>query len=545
MYTSTLTHGLDLYSPRRRVGIALLYLALYLVCHWLTEVRPLYTLAVTPWKPQVGLTVALLIVYGWRWLPIAALADFLGAALFYPAAPAWPLLVVGSVWTATAYAALSAALERFRLTGPIETSIAAAQLATLLVLATFLVAAGYIGLFVATDVLPSADALPAMARYWIADLNGVLVVTLLLVHRPRRQESIRDLRGRGREIAMQFGTVVLVLWAVLHLPTAEQLRFFYLLFVPLIWIALRWTWPAALFAMLILQLGLLAAAQTRIHTARFIDLQFLMLTLNLTGLLLGAAVLERIRALNTMRRRDAALAHAMRFAVAGELTSALAHELNQPITALVSYLRASEILAAVPNDDPRLRDTLSKAAQEAIRASAVLRRLRDFYQSGAIKHERVLLPSLCDAIRDTFVERLRQEQITLDIAIDPVVPPLEGDAMQIEIVLHNLIANAIDALEDSRGSPRRILLHVDVVASSVQIRVEDSGPGVPANIAQTLFEPFVTSKSGGMGLGLSISRTLTHACGGELSVARGETLGGAAFIVRLPMSMPQGFQQAP
>jgi two-component system sensor kinase FixL len=248
---------------------------------------------------------------------------------------------------------------------------------------------------------------------------------------------------------------------------------------------------------------------------------------------------DRRRAEEQLRERDAALARAMRFAVAGELASALAHELNQPITALVSYLQASEILSThFVSEDGRLQTTLSKAAQEALRASEVLRRLRNFYQGGALKLETVQVPAACHAVVRAFQDRLRRADASLVMRLDPSIPEVQGDSTQLEIVLHNLLANAIDAVTQVERSSRRIELYAAHADGMVTLRVEDSGPGVAPDVAQKLFEPFVTSKPDGMGLGLAISRSLIRARGGELSCAPSRTLGGASFTVRLPIEIP-------
>jgi C4-dicarboxylate-specific signal transduction histidine kinase len=234
----------------------------------------------------------------------------------------------------------------------------------------------------------------------------------------------------------------------------------------------------------------------------------------------------------------------MRFAVAGELASALAHELNQPITALVSYLQAAEILAnGSTSSDDRLNPTLTKATREAIRASAVLRRLRDFYQSGAHKSEPVDVPALCATVANAFQDRLRRAGASLGVAVDASIPQLEGDATQLEVVLHNLVANALDAVAQSPRQ-RRIELTVSHAEGTVTLRVDDSGAGIPAEMCSRLFEPFVTSKTDGMGLGLAISRSLIRARGGELSFASNTALRGASFIIVLPVAVPDAARVA-
>jgi two-component system sensor kinase FixL len=251
---------------------------------------------------------------------------------------------------------------------------------------------------------------------------------------------------------------------------------------------------------------------------------------------------ERRRAEALLRERETALARAMRFAVAGELASALAHELNQPITALVSYLRACEILSApIAAEDERLKATLRKAVQEAIRASEVLRRLRDFYRGGALKREVLDVGGLCTSVASAFQDRLRRARARFTLNIPQPLPMIEADGTQIEIVLHNLLSNAIDAVSQVDVALRNIEVSASAQESEVIVRVEDSGTGVATDVAQKLFEPFVTSKVDGMGLGLAISRSLLRGQGGELSFQPSATLGGACFVVHLPLlSSPEG-----
>jgi len=241
-----------------------------------------------------------------------------------------------------------------------------------------------------------------------------------------------------------------------------------------------------------------------------------------------------------LREREAALSRAMRFAVAGELASSLAHELNQPITALVSYLNASEILASTPpgQDDARLPATLRKAAHEAIRASDVLHRLRNLYIGGRSRRDPVDIGTLCTAVSSAFADRLRSANTRLQLAIADSVPDIAGDETQLEIVLHNLIANAIDAATQSTGSERNIELRVLAAENAITMTVEDSGPGISPQLIAQLFEPFVTNKPDGMGLGLAISRSLVSAHGGEITCGPGQRLGGARFTVTLPIFAP-------
>jgi C4-dicarboxylate-specific signal transduction histidine kinase len=282
-----------------------------------------------------------------------------------------------------------------------------------------------------------------------------------------------------------------------------------------------------------IQIGLIAAVQGGPANAPLIDLQFLLLTLAMTALVLGAVVTGRHAAEARLREQDRALARAMRSAVAGELATALTHELNQPITALVSYLRAAEILAApVVQQDPRLQQTLAKAAGEAIRTADVLKRLRDFYRGGAAPPERVPVGRVVTATVQAFQPRIRQAGVVVQVRVDENLPDVVTDRIGIEMVLHNLIGNALDALDDV-ATGRRLEIGVRRDGDGIIIDVDDSGPGCSDEIRARLFEPFVTTKPDGMGLGLPISRSLLRSQGGDLWADR-SALGGARFSLRVP-----------
>lgn len=210
--------------------------------------------------------------------------------------------------------------------------------------------------------------------------------------------------------------------------------------------------------------------------------------------------------------------------------------MNQPITALVSYLRASEILAApLVSKDQRLDATLAKAVGEAIRASDGLRRLRDFYQGGNPKNEEVSIQACCATVARAIESRLHSERVALEIDVEPNVPTILSDAIQLQIVLHNMLSNAIDALAAKGASDRRIALHIGSQSGQIELSVEDSGDAVAPEALPALFEPFNTTKVDGMGLGLAISRSLVRSLAGELIYERSARLGGACFRLTLPV----------
>jgi signal transduction histidine kinase len=464
----------------------------------------------------------------------------LTSALVSPIAEA-----ASAAWVGVVFGTFAVVLRRLIPSRTIQATTDVAKLAGLAAGFSLLAAAGYVGAFVISGDVSTVDALHGVARYWFADLNGILMVTPLLMAGDLTQSALRIVSARKGEIIAQLVLILILLAVNFLLPIDQQLRFFYLLFVPVIWIALRWGWQGALPGVLVIQTALVIAAGVDLHTPRFVDTQILMLTLTLTALLLGSVVSERRRSEQELRSRDAALAQAMRFAVAGELSSALAHELNQPITAVVSYLNASKIIATAPQMDPAvLRTTLSKAGDEALRASEVLRKLRNHYIGGPTRVADVDVSALCRAVASAFADRLRITGTRLDVSASAELPRFKGDETQIEIVLHNLLANAIDATSTQCGSGRIIELRATADPKFITISVEDTGRGISADVVHEIFEPFITSKPDGMGLGLAISRSLIRGCGGELTSATGSKLGGARFIVTLPLSITRDSETA-
>lgn len=515
--------------------IAVLYVPAYVASDWISYVQPVLKLGITPWSPQTGLTVAFLFWMGPRWAPCTALAAFLAEVLVRDAPAGWAPHALASLWIAASYAAL----VLMRGTGQgrdVPLALAPAVRFLLASVGAALVAAiGYVGCFLLTHTLPWDAAMSSLARYWIGDVNGILMLAPLLLALPRWSEGLRAVASGWGVALVQTTIVVVFVWLLFGI--GDKLRFFYPLFVPMIWIAVRWGASGALLAALAIQLGIVVAMRDDAFGAPLIDLQILILTLTVTGLLLGVAVTERARARSEAQERDRQLSRAMRFAVAGEMASSLTHELNQPITALVSYLQASQIMSAPSVDtDKRLNETLGKAANEAIRAAEVLRRLRDFYQgTGPAAPGPTSCASCCSSVLELLEPRLRRQGIRTRLALPQNLPLVAFDRTQVEMVLHNLVSNAADALGACPAGNRDLQLDARVEGDLLFLAVEDSGPGVAEDALAQLFEPFNTTKPDGMGLGLAISRNLMRAHGGELSYRRGTQLGGACFEIRLPL----------
>ncbi|WP_158258614.1 PAS domain S-box protein [Rhodopila globiformis] len=237
-----------------------------------------------------------------------------------------------------------------------------------------------------------------------------------------------------------------------------------------------------------------------------------------------------------LQELQAEAAHVARLSAAGAMASALAHELNQPLTATTSAVRAARRMlatAGLANTPPALAEAMDLAAEQALRAGHIIQRLREFVSRGGEPADRRLeaLPKLIEDASALALIGAREMGLHVTFRIAPGLPLVLADRVQIQQVLVNLIRNAAQAMAerpaDSAGpAPRRDVTVSAVPADpgatpgaepgTVEISVADTGPGLAPEVADRLFEPFVTTRSGGMGVGLSISRSIVEAHGGRL-----------------------------
>jgi two-component system sensor kinase FixL len=244
---------------------------------------------------------------------------------------------------------------------------------------------------------------------------------------------------------------------------------------------------------------------------------------------------ERQQTLLRLQDLQSELAHVGRVSEMGTLASSLAHELNQPLTAVASYCESARDLLDRETDAETLamvREALDEAGQQAVRAGQIVRRLRDFMSTGEAERRIESLQRLINEANALALVGSREHGIDVQLKLDPGADAVLVDRIQIQQVLVNLIRNAIDAMIDTDARSLTLRTARDG-EGLVEVAVEDTGSGISDAVAAQLFQPFVTSKQNGMGIGLSICRTIIEAHGGRIWF-ESRPGGGTAFHFTLP-----------
>lgn len=230
---------------------------------------------------------------------------------------------------------------------------------------------------------------------------------------------------------------------------------------------------------------------------------------------------------------QAELAHVSRISAMGTLATSIAHELNQPLTAITNYVEAAHDLLADPNPENlgNIREALRETATEAVRAGQIVQRLRNFISRGEAIREFASLSRLVKEASALALINGDSRDVAFDVIMDPDCDLVLVDAVQIQQVLVNLIRNALEAMMDS--SVKHLTITSQPHANDmVRITVSDSGPGLDQHVAERLFHPFVSTKASGMGLGLSICQTIINAHDGKIWAQPSE-MGGTDFCFTL------------
>jgi two-component system sensor kinase FixL len=508
-------------SPHRTLRDALVFAPCYVALDWASYIDPVGPFNITPWNPQHGLAIVWMLLGGLGHAPVVLATVVLAEAVVRDLPGGALIAALTSVTLAGGYAVIAALLRTLLPDPGLRTTRQLTLLVGIVTAGTAIVGAAFVGLLRGADLLGATPVPEALLRFWIGDAVGILVTAplLLAVADTERRAGLLALARRPEALG-QAGILAATLWFVFYGAGADPARLFYLLFVPLIWIAARGGMNGAVVAVALVQVGVVLGIHRDAGAALpVVELQALVAAFTLTGLYLGMMVDERERA-------AAGLRQSLRLAAAGETAGAIAHEVNQPLTALANYGQSALVLLERSGlHDPALAEILGKMLQESRRAAEVVRRLRDFFRSGTTRLEPMPAPEIAAAVRRIGQQVLGGEAAALHVREESGLPPLYVDRTQVEVVIRNLIANAHDAVRVGAGPAAidvALRRHDD---DNLCLVFADSGPGLSLEMRERVFEPFVTGKASGMGLGLAISRAIAEAHGGSLrarAAAHGE-----------------------
>jgi two-component system sensor kinase FixL len=506
----------------------------YVLLDWISFIHPYAGYNITPWNPPTGLSFVLVLAFGRRMIPYLFVAPLLADLVVRQLPLSWALLLSTTAIIGSGYSLgllflmrpkTRFSLARFSLRDLFLLLVTAAVTAAM-------VASTYVGVMIVAGLLPVEDFFAASLRFWVGDMIGIAVVApfglMALTRRPLLKLSL--------ETAAQFAAILVALVAVFRFPEERYFQLFYIAFLPIIWMAVRAGLPGVTAGILVAQLGLIIGVQ--LYSGSSVDVtafQTLMLILAITGLVAGAVVTERHRTEYRLRLHQQSLAQFARLRSMGELAAAVAHEINQPLMAAGTYSRLvrDALRRGEQNSDPIIDEIADKASAQVERASEVVRRLRALIRPDKTERAPTPIDRILNDVLDLCRPELTLNGIRCQVTVKGNLPPVKVDLLQIEQVILNLIRNAMEAMNSARATGGVIVIEAQQLKSGdVELIVRDTGPGFPEGLQAEELPPFATTKTTGLGIGLSLSRTIIEAHGGQLTT--GGDIHGAIVTLTLP-----------
>lgn len=489
-----------------KLAIGCVFAMVFVLVDRLTYIHPIRDLNITPWNPPAALEVAFLYWGGTVWMGWLYLTLCVSDAVVRETPWLSDVMLLGNAVMVTCYGAIALSLRwALGLQIRLRARRDIARLGVIVCLGALITALSYVSTLTWLGHLNPSDWLAAVHRFFVGDLLGEMVfLPLFFVACDRR---------RAHEYKAMFSSVWFWLFSVslllcmdliFSLPIQDQMKYFFILFFLLGLVSATYALPGATFAAMLIQISLVYSVFRQGEApSALMDMQFVMLTLSLTGLIIGTVVDERLR--TQERLRDS-----MQLIAVGQLAGALAHELHQPMSAVSAYAESALMLAPA---DSRLNEVLQKVLSETMRATDIVRGLRSYFTSGASRPQCTLLSELVASCMQRVTAQAEAKKVQLiqnnrhhgdNVFIDPV---------QISAALGNLLKNAIE---------------VSLPQSSVEVRLTDGDEGfvsvevldqalplLPQEI-EKVFKPFYSQKKEGLGLGLSLSQALVEHNGGVL-----------------------------
>lgn len=526
-------------------------LLVYVVLEWVSSIHEYKGVPVTPWNPGLGVLFSVLVLRGPRY-GLVLFAGVVTAELFVLRTDlAWPVIVAMAALIATTYAA-AAALARRHLR--LDVGLSHVQDVLVLLAAGAAAAATSASLvsvlLIVAGELSIADLMQASLPLLVGDIIGIAVVTPLLLRLSARWPDLapRAILPLLPEFLLHLAVIGLTLWIAVGADGASDHKRLSALFLPVLAAALRRGIDGSCAALAATQLGLVTLLhQYGYDAAAFTEFQIVMLVLTMSGLLVGVVVSERERADLAARHAEERLkdlqaqaGQAARINLVSGMASALAHELNQPITAARALARSvQQILDSPDADRERADKNLSGVISQIDHAGGVVRRMREFLRRGQPHFSTLDVGQVLEDALVLASANAAANRVSIALEIGDGIPVVFGDRIQLQQVILNLAHNAVEAIVEARRSDGqiRIVAQRSPREPAVEIRVSDNGGGIPEGLR--LFEPLVSSKASGLGLGLSICASIVQAHGGRIWLHASDPE-GTEFRLSLPIQLKDG-----
>jgi two-component system sensor kinase FixL len=530
----------------RRGAWGLILVAIYVGLSQISSLHQYKGLLIRPWNPGLGFMLAVIVLQG-PWFGVVLFVGSVSTSIIVRyGVLGWPGMLSAAVIIAGCYTTAAVIAIRY-----LRLDVALSRLRDVMVLlATAIVATIVVAILMTTMLtalgrLQPADTMPALLRLSVGNILGIAVVAPLVLRLAWRwrEGSHWSFIQSSPELVAYALSIVGILWFITGIEVIEEFKYFYLVFLPVIAASIRHGLDGACISLAVTQLTLVALIRHYGYdAAAFTDFQVLMFVLTATGLVVGVVVTEREEIDRTARQaeirlkeKEAEAQHSARLSLLSGMASSLAHEVNQPMTAARALARTVQhLLRTSPADLARAEGNLTNLIAQIDHASGIVRRTRDFLSR---PHPRTSTLDLRAVIDDALaLIRSDAQRRHIDIAVDlsDPLPPVHGDRVQLQQVILNLIRNAIDSITDAFPTPGRIALSVRHTDTQILVSVSDNGAGVLEEIAERLFQPLTTSKSDGLGLGLSICASIVDAHGGKIWLESGKR-GATEFRFSLPL----------
>lgn len=514
------------------------YIIAYVVLEWLSIISSTRSFDIVPWSPAIGLTFAAFLMFGRRFWPYLLVAVAASNVILRRDLPLLvqllsPIIVGGGYAVALNWVQNS----RWQFDIKLGTLRDVLLLEGTAIISSAMVATASILLFYVSGVL-TAQAVPYnIFRYAVGDLIGVSIITpfILIV------AGSGGIPKPNLEACLQGLAIVAALVFAFGFSSLPHFRLFNVMFFPIIWIALRHGLKGATYALVVTEVGLIIALLiSGPQLAGVTTYQSLMLVLAFTGLAIGGLVTDRRRFEQDLRLNQDSVSQIFRLGSAGEVTTAIAHEINQPLTAISNYTQlVQEYLVKGEGNREIAIEAASKVASQVDRTAAVVRNLRDFIRLGRRQIGEQSPHLLIREALDLLEPNLQRTGASVKVTIARNIRNAAVDRLQIEQVLMNIISNAIDAMSENDPMKDRLISisAANIDNNRIEIQVQDSGPGFPPGFNLKKSGIRSSSKKDGLGVGLSLSQTIVEGHGGELIL---ENKGQGALVRIRLNSFPRG-----